>query len=252
MNAIWLRGLQAAVVVWAATALSVPAGQARADVLIEGPTDEGSRDTAGTPPVATLHHGPLTLLNVFVNDPAQTATDSDVEFNLGAVSTLPHGVVISSAILSLHVAGAQTTSNPASVSVNGYADGDGLVGLGDFVKPTTLLGNTGILSPAPPGSENIPFAFDVTNFLQTIANNRAPFVGFRLDGPPGVSDAWLWGSAAPVSAERPQLEITFTPAAAAVAEPSVALLLGVGIVILSGAAWCRRSRAVAPIAAVAI
>jgi hypothetical protein len=250
MHFRWLRGLQAAIVVWAASVVSILAGPARADVVIEGTTDEASRDTAGSPPVATLHHGPLTLLNVFVNDPAHTATNSDVEFNLGAVSTLPHGAVISSAILSLHVAGAQTMSNLASVSVNGYPDGDGLIGLGDFLKPTTPLGSTGNLAPALPGSENIPFAFDVTNFLQTLANNRAPFVGFRLDGPPGVSEAWIFGSAASDPGERPQLEITFTPAAA-VAEPSVAMLLGVGTVILSGFAFCRRNSAEAPVAAVA-
>jgi hypothetical protein len=116
--------------VLAALATAVSAGPARADVVIAGATDEGSRDSSGSPPVLTLHHGPLPMLNVFVGSANQSATDSDVEFNLGPVTTLPRGAVISSAVLSLDVAGAQTVVGPAVVSVNGYPDGDGLVGLG--------------------------------------------------------------------------------------------------------------------------
>src|SRR5262249_21310495 len=161
--------------------------------------DEGSRlSSGGAPP--TLVHGPLTLMNVQVDGRDQTSEDSIVEFDLASVSTLPHGALVSSAVLSLSLAGAKTVVSPASVSVNGYADGAGLVGLGAFPKTTALLGSTGNLPPAPPGSETVPFDVDITGFIQSIANNGARFVGFHLEGPGGDSEAWLWGSAAPDSA----------------------------------------------------
>jgi hypothetical protein len=232
-------GLLTAFTVSAALAMSVPA---RADVITEGTTDEANRDTSGTPPVATLHRGPVSLLEVFVNGANHTATDSDVEFDLGAVSTLPRGAVVSSAVLSLSVAGAQTVAGPGSVSVNGYGDGDGLVGLGDFVKATTRLGSTGSLADGPPGSQDLAFHFDVAGFIQSLANSRTPFVGFHLEGPANDSNAWVWGSAAADPAERPSLMITFTQA---VPEPSVPALVGLGVVALSAASWCRRRWAAA-------
>ncbi|HEV3166215.1 MAG TPA: PEP-CTERM sorting domain-containing protein, partial [Isosphaeraceae bacterium] len=125
---------------------------------------------------------------------------------------------------------------PGNISVNGYPDGDGIVGLGDFPKTTTLLGSTGDLPVGSPGSENIPFLFDVTNFLQSLVNNGTKFVGFHLEGPAGDSSATVWGSGAPDPAQRPNLAITFSPN---VPEPTSALLMGVGIVGLSVVRSCR-------------
>jgi hypothetical protein len=128
------------------------------------------------------------------------------------------------------------------VSVNGYPDGDGIVGLGDFTKATTFLGSTGNLPNASPGTENIPFGFDVTNLIQSIANQAIMrFVGFHLEGPGVDSGASVWGPAAPDPTERPRLEVTFT--AGAVPEPPGALLIGLGLAGLAALARWRGRRA---------
>jgi hypothetical protein len=213
------------------------AAPARADFLSASPTNEGTRVSTGSPAVLALQPGPLTMLNVSVNGGGPVIDQSIVEFDLGAVSTLPHGALISSAVLSLHVAGAQTGAVPGSFTVGGYQDGDGLVGLGDFVKALTPLGGSGPLANAAAGSESVPLAFDVTGFIQTLANNRGPFVGFRLDGPSADAAVQVWGSLAPDPAERPVLSIIF----AAVPEPAGAVLMGLGLGLAGLAALgCRR------------
>jgi hypothetical protein len=227
------RDLQAAMVVWAALVTSVSAVSSRADSLIGGPTDDGTRHINGTA-VPTLDH-PQQLLNVLVDSHDIVSADSIVEFSVAAI---PHGAVVQSARLFLDIAGAQTLAGPASVSVNGYPDGDGIVGLGDFAKPTTLLGSTGNLTDSSPGSENVSFSFDATNLIQAIANQGTMrFVGFHLEGPSVDSEAWVWGLGAPDPTERPRLEVTFS--AASVPEPPGALLLGLGLVSLSILAWWR-------------
>jgi hypothetical protein len=170
--------------------------------------------------------------------------DSIVEFDITPLKTILQGVAIRSATLTLDIAGAQTLASPASVSVNGYPDGDGVVGLGDFVKPTTLLGTTGSLADALPGTENIPFNFDITSFVQTLATNGIMrFVGFHLEGPGADSQAWVWGNAAPDPGERPHLAVTFS----AVPEPSGALLLCLGLAGVSVLVCWRGRWAVTPI-----
>jgi hypothetical protein len=124
------------------------------------------------------------------------------------------------------------------VSVNGYPDGDGIVGLGDFAKKTTFLGSTGNLTDSPLGTESIPFSFDVTNLIQSIADQgKMRFVGFHLEGPVSDSEAWVWGLAAPDPAARPGLEVTFS--AGSVPEPPGALLMGLGLAGLGTLAWWR-------------
>jgi hypothetical protein len=78
--------------------------------------------------------------------------------------------------------------------------------------------------------------------VQALADDRTPFIGFRLDGPGVDSRAWLWGSATADPAERPGLQITFTQA---IPEPSVPLLAGFGSAVVSASAWFRRRRATA-------
>jgi hypothetical protein len=211
---------------------------ARADFLFANPTDQANRQTSGTPPVTTLSTGLPSMLDVNVGNPTQISVDSDIEFDIEGPATIPHGVRITSAILSLTIAGAQTVAGPASVSVNGYADGDGVVGLGDFLKPTTLLGSTGNLADGSPGSLNVPFTFDVTGFLQSLVNNKTPFVGFHLEGPAAASNAFIWDGGAPNPAALPSLAITFS-AAAAVPEPASALLTTLGLVGVAVLASCR-------------
>jgi hypothetical protein len=231
------RRPRAAMVVWSALAVSVAAVPASADSLIVGPTDEGTRLINGSAP-ATLDH-PLQLLNILVDGTDHLSADSIVEFDIASITTLPHGATVQSATLFLDIAGALTLASPGSVSVNGYPDGDGLVGLGDFAKHTTLIGSTGNLPDGTAGTENIPFSFDVTDLIQAIADQRTMrFVGFHLEGPAGDSEAWVWGLAAPDPAERPRLEVTFS---SAVPEPPGALLIGLGIAGLAALArWHDR------------
>ena len=124
--------------------------------------------------------------------------------------------------------------------MSGYADADGVVGLDDFHKPTTSLGNTGGLPNSGPTSLNIPFDFDVTSFIQSLVNNGSLFAGFRLDLE-NNGNVNVWGSDAPDPTQRPRLAITFS----AVPEPPSAWLMGLGIVGLLAVAWRRRVLAVA-------
>jgi hypothetical protein len=235
--------LQAAGVVCATLAMSVSAVPARADSISAGPSDVGTRTIVGTS-APTLNEGPLSLLDVLVDSANQRSVDSIAEFDISPLKAIPQGVVIQSATLTLDVAGAQTLAVPASLSVNGYPDGDGIVGLGDFTKATTLLGTTGTLADALPGSEAIPFSFNITSFIQTLANNGTMrFVGFHLEGPAGDSQAWVWGNAATNPADAPQLSVTFS----AVPEPPGALLIGLGLAGVSALAWWRGRRGVTPI-----
>jgi hypothetical protein len=236
--------LRASAVICATVVMSVSAVPARADSISTGASDVGTRTTVGTS-APTLNHGSLSLLDVLVDTPNQTTVDSIVEFDISPLKAIPQGVVIQSATLTLDVAGAQTLAVPASLSVNGYPDGDGIVGLGDFTKATTLLGTTGALADALPGSEAIPFSFNITSFIQTLANNGTMrFVGFHLEGPAGDSQAWVWGNAATIPADAPHLSVTFS----AVPEPPGALLIGLGLAGVSFLAWWRGRRGVAPVA----
>ena len=71
--------------------------------------------------------------------------DSALEFNISSIASIPQGAVITSAIFSLHIAGSQSFNGaaPPGQDISGYADADGVVALGDFNKPTTLLGGAG-------------------------------------------------------------------------------------------------------------
>jgi hypothetical protein len=222
--------------------MSVSAVPVRADSFNFGPSDVGTRTTVGTS-APTLVHGSLSLLDVLVDNANQRAVDSIAEFDITPLKVIPQGVVIQSATLTLDVAGAQTLAVPASLSVNGYPDGDGIVGLGDFPKATTLLGTTGTLADALPGSEAIPFSFDITSFIQTLANNGTMrWVGFHLEGPVGDSQAWVWGNAATNPADAPHLAVTFS----ALPEPPGALLIGLGLAGVSVLAWWRGRSGVTP------
>jgi hypothetical protein len=217
---------------------SVLASSSRADFLSEGATDEGTRVTVGgAPPNVT--HGALSMLNNSVDTPTQTTVDSDVEFALSAISTLPHGVVVNAATLSINVSGAHSGASAAKLSINGYPDGDGIIGLGDFLKPTTSLGRTATLLNAAPGSESLSFQFDVTSFLQVLADKGTKFVGFHLEGPSGDSSESIWGSAAVNPSVRPNLTIDFT--ANPVPEPSSLLLFASGAIGFVGYRRFRKS-----------
>jgi hypothetical protein len=182
---------------------------------------------------------PGSLLNFF-DSRALVLQDSALEFPIAPISTIPQGAVVTSATFSLNIAGAQTVIDQPILYVSGYADADGVVGLGDFHKPTTSLGNTGVLPNSGPTSLNIPFDFDVTSFMQSLVNNGTLFAGFRLDVE-NTSNVNVWDSGAPDPTQRPRLAITFS----AVPEPPSAWLMGLGIVGLLAVAWRRRLLAVA-------
>src|SRR5262249_25439897 len=119
-------GFRAALV---AAAASITTASARAGFFSTAASDEGARLIVGTSP-ATLVHGLLAQLTVSVVGNTQTSVDSIMEFSIAPISTLPHGAVITSATLFFDVSGAQSGGSPAALSVNGYGDGDGIVGLG--------------------------------------------------------------------------------------------------------------------------
>jgi hypothetical protein len=216
---------------------------ARADFISVSPSDEGTRQIIGASP-ATLVHGQLPQLTVAVTGSTQTSVDSITEFDIATISTLPNGAVITSATLFFDVSGAHSGGSLAALSVNGYGDGDGVVGLGDFPKATTFLGSTGNLPEGAPGSLVIPFQVDATALIQSLANSGTRFVGFHFEGPSGDSSESIWGiSATNPAAVHPRIDITFT---SGVPEPSSVLLMGVGIVGLSCVAWRRGRRSSAP------
>jgi hypothetical protein len=198
---------------------------ARADFLVIGPSDEATRHLVGEPPVASLDKGPLATLGVAVNTAGQSADDAILEFSIAPISGLPHGATILSATLSLDIAGARTSTAVPDLSINGYGDGDGVVGLGDFRKATTTLGQTGPLPDGDSGSLALPFDFNVTAFLQSLVDGKTPAAGFHLEGPAADSQIAIWGSAANDPNLRPLLSISFAP----VPEPSSLVLVGLGL-----------------------
>jgi hypothetical protein len=229
--------VRAAMLGWVSLAITIWAVPTRADFLSVGPTSEGSRLVQGTPPPGseTLMGEvfPGSLMNSS-DGRVQVFRDSAFEFPIASISTIPQGAVVTSATFSLNIAGAQTVISPPILDVSGYADSDGVVKLVDFQKPTTSLGNTGVLPNSGPTSLNIPFDFNITSFIQSLVNDRTPFVGFRLDVE-GTSNVNVWDSLAPDPAQRPHLAITFS----ALPEPPSARLMGLGIVGLLAVAWRR-------------
>ena len=161
--------VRVSMVVLATSAMTIPAVPTRANVISEvpGPNGEGTRTFHPLPPPGTesLTPGPLRLLQVSSDGRVPVVVQSIDEFSL------PQAAVINSASLSLHISGAQQVIDPPSMTVSGYGDGDGVVGLGDFVKPVTLLGSTGTL-PNSGGTDslNIPFSFDATSFIQSLVS----------------------------------------------------------------------------------
>jgi hypothetical protein len=228
--------VRAAMLGWAALAMAVSAVPIRADSIVVRPTSEGIR-TVVFPTFETLTPGPIPPPNSFLSSTIgiDGLTDSALEFK---IPTIPQGDVITSAILSLHIAGSQSNGSISpSQDVSGYADADGVVALGDFHKPTTLLGSTGALpTNAPSGSLDIPLGLDVTSFIRSLVDSRAGFVGFRLDeaGGPGRS-VYDWGSGSVDPSRRPSLAITFST----VPEPSSAVLMGLGLLGLLALPWRR-------------
>ena len=213
--------------------------------LSVGPTSEGSRRVQEFPPPGseTLvgEVFPGSLLNS-QDGRVGVVQDSAFEFGIASISTIPQGAVVTSATFSLNIAGAQTVINQPTLDVSGYADADGVVGLDDFHKPTTFIGNTGVLpNSAGPTSLNIPFDFNATNFIQSLVNDRTPFAGFRLDVE-GTSNVNVWDSLAPDPAQRPRLEVTFSFRRA---RAPGRRLMGLGIVGLLAVAWRRGLLAVA-------
>src|SRR5690242_16045677 len=120
------RDRQAAMWIWAALAISVPTIPSRADSLIVGASDEGTRTIDGNSPPSLAHA--TQRLTIRVDGADQMSVDSIVEFDIASIATLPRGATIHSARLFLDIAGAQTIAGPGSVSVDGYPDGDGIVG----------------------------------------------------------------------------------------------------------------------------
>ena len=174
---------RAAMLGWAALAMTIWAVPTHAGSLFIGAISEGSRVVREFPlPGSETLVGeffPGSLLNSQEGRVGVTR-DSAFEFGIASISTIPQGAVVTSATFSLNIAGATVISQP-TLDVSGYADADGVVGLDDFHKPTTFIGNTGVLPNSGPTSLNIPFDFNATNFIQSLVNDRTPFAGFRLD-----------------------------------------------------------------------
>ena len=197
---------RAAMLGWAALAMTIWAVPTRAGSLFVGPTSEGSRlvqeySPPGGSETLVGKVFPGSLLNL-IEGRVGVLRDSAFEFPIASISTIPQGAVVTSATFSLNIAGAQQVIGSPILGVSGYADVDGVVGLDDFHKPTTSLGNTGVLPNSGPTSLNIPFDFDVTSFIQSLVNNGTPFAGFRLDVETN-SDVNVWDSGAPDPTQRP-------------------------------------------------
>jgi hypothetical protein len=78
----------------------------RADSLIVDATDEGTRTIDGDSPPSLIH--PTQQLMILVDGADHMSVDSDVEFDIASITTLPHGVTVHSARLFLDIAGART------------------------------------------------------------------------------------------------------------------------------------------------
>ena len=101
---------RAAMLGWAALAMTIWAVPTRAGSLFVGPTSEGSRHVQEFPSpgsetlVGEVFPGPL--LNI-QEGRVGVVQDSAFEFGIASISTIPQGAVVTSATFSLNIAGAQ-------------------------------------------------------------------------------------------------------------------------------------------------
>jgi hypothetical protein len=142
----------------------------------------------------------------------------------------PAGAVLESAVLYLHVANAQAIMYGSELMVYAYRDDNGAVQMEDFEKPSTYVGSSGQLGNLGDYSTRVDVlvSIDVTKFMRSAYDDRAPFVGFIL-GAGGAVSVWGIGDAA----TAPTLVSTFD--VAAVPEPASAAMLATAVLAVGAA-----------------
>src|SRR5262245_14866876 len=129
----WRSTARATMPGWVVLAMIVSAVPARADISLTA-TSEGIRKVTLIPPPGSESMVPVgvpvfgEVLFSSAPRPTGISYDSALEFR---IASIPQGTVITSAIFTLTIAGAQGTGGSpfGSLDVRGYADADGVVAL---------------------------------------------------------------------------------------------------------------------------
>jgi hypothetical protein len=228
------QGRQMLIVAWVGWSLT---GAAHANSISLGAIVEGTRTLhpLPSPGTATWSPGPSALLQAGSDGRVPVVIDSALLFDIGSV---PGDSAITSATLSLTIAGTQSSIGPPMLRVTGFGSDVGTL-LPTDLDGGVLVGSVGPASlPAnsvAPDALNLPLQFDVTWLVQSLAGSGNRYVEIVLSDP-NTSTLLVWGSAAADAGRRPVLTVAIhTP------EPSSAMLMGLGLLGLAVAAW-RRGR----------
>jgi hypothetical protein len=230
-------------IAWSVTALpaTVRAGSVSLEAISEATRTDFPFPAPGT---ASFSPGLPGLLQASLDGRTPFLIDSALQFNLGSI---PQGAVITSATLSLSIAGTQSSVSQPALTVSGFGSNTGAVQLSNFdggrfigsIESASLPANSGA-----PNALNLPLQFDVGSFIQSLVNSNTEYAGFVLDDP-HTSSVFVWGSAASDPGESPNLAINFSvpDPPASVPEPPSALLMLLGALGLGVVGAWRHGRA---------
>lgn len=145
----------------------------------------------------------------FGYNPSQ-ASEAALLFDISRPSTIPLEAEITSASLTLHVAGSQARFDSIGMAVSGFPEDGVVLRAENFFgeTPTTLLGRKdGLPLNAAPGFVDIPFTLDITTFIRSLDRAGVRCAGVLLDA--GSTGAFVYASGATDPATRPQLTVAF-------------------------------------------
>ncbi len=224
--------------IWVVLTFGGSAGATHAGFITEAPASVGTlfvTRAASPDPVRNLMLGGAILADGYERRYGGSYSESALKFDLGSI---PRGSQVTSATFRFTVAVAVTVLNAPTLNVDTFPATGPPTAVADFSALTTKLGSTGSIANL---AADLPFTFDVTSLVGSLAGGISPDIGFLLSVP-SDSNVLIYGDDAANPAEfRPSLSITY---GATVPGPSSLILCGVAGVIGLAVARARPGRAI--------